>query len=140
MIIRFLEDSELELTLPFIKLLNPDLSETEVAERLVHVHQENYHCVGVFDDSEELVAICGLWLLYKHYVGKHVEPDNVIVHPSQRGKGYGKIMMDWINDWARKEGNVCLELNAYKEDTKARAFWESQGYEWIGIHYRKRLD
>jgi GNAT superfamily N-acetyltransferase len=140
MTIRFLSAKELKLTLPFIKLLNPTLSDAELAERLANIQQPNYQCVGVFDDSEKLLAICGLWLLYKHYIGKHVEPDNVIVHPSQRGKGYGKIMMNWIDTWAREQGNICLELNAYKEDSKARSFWESQGYEWVGVHYRKRLD
>lgn len=140
MTIRFLANNELDQTLPFIKLLNPTLTDDELAARLEQIQQYNYHCVGVFDDTNELAAICGVWLLFKHYIGKHIEPDNLIVHPKHRGKGYGVRMMDWINDWAREQGCVCLELNAYKEDVKARSFWESQGYEWVGVHYRKRLD
>lgn len=136
--IRFLSDDEIDGIVPFLELLNPDTPTSELQERLAGMKQSNYHCIGVFED-EELVAISGVWLLHKHYIGKHIEADNVIVHPTQRGKGYGKALIDWMHAWAQNKGNVAIELNAYVWDESAKLFWEKHGYKQVGAHYRKVL-
>lgn len=138
--IRFLENHELDQVVPFLVLLNDGLSEAELHDRLEGMKAHNYHCIGVFNDEGILVAISGIWKLYKHYIGAHIEADNVIVHPDHRGHGYGQKLVDWMHEWAKSEGHTCVELNAYKEDEQARSFWEHQGYYWVGVHYRRWLD
>ncbi|EQD69526.1 GCN5-related N-acetyltransferase, partial [mine drainage metagenome] len=39
---------------------------------------QGYQCAGLYDDGR-LIGICGLWILTKYYVGKHIEPDNVVI-------------------------------------------------------------
>jgi GNAT superfamily N-acetyltransferase len=137
--IRFIPESELEQIIPLLLLINPDSTATTMHERLQHMKQYNYRCLGVYND-DKLIAICGLWHLYKHYSGKHLEPDNVVVLPEYRGKGIGAQMMQWIYTYAKAEGCMTIELNVYVENEDAHRFWKKEGFRHLGHHYQKKLE
>jgi len=98
----------------------------------------HYQCVGLFLDGA-LVGISGLWILTKYYVGKHFEPDNVIISESHRGKGLGKVLVNWMFDYAKSIGCEASELNCYVNNTKGHKFWESLGYQKIAYHFQKKF-
>lgn len=81
----------------------------------------NYECVGVYDE-DKLIGICGMWILNKLYVGKHIEPDNVFVLPEYRSAGVGKLMLDWVIDYAKEIGCDATEVNCYVENLKGKQF------------------
>ena len=124
--------------IPLLRTLNDDLSEDLLRSRLGEMVSQGYQCVGVYDDSN-LIGICGLWIITKYYVGKHIEPDNVVFLPEYRSKGIGNELMAWIFEYGRTLGCEASELNCYLLNKKGQAFWEAQGYEAIGYHYQKRL-
>ena len=99
---------------------------------------QGYQCVGVYDDTK-LVGISGIWVLTKYYVGKHIEPDNVFILPEYQGKGIGKLLMNWIFDYAKSIGCKASELNCYTENDAGQRFWKQQGYEVVGYHFRKKF-
>src|SRR6187402_2507521 len=103
--------------IPLLQLLNPDLDEPTLKGRLDEMVQQNYECLGVFD-KDRLIAISGLWILTKYYVGKHIEPDNVIIHPDYRNKRLGEQMMHWIYEYGKQKGCVASELNCYVSNEK----------------------
>jgi GNAT superfamily N-acetyltransferase len=137
--IRLIPAEELEQIIPLLELVNPGLPSSELLKRLENMKQYNYHCVGIYEDAR-LIGICGLWLLYKHYIGKHMEPDNVVILPEYRNKGIGEILMQWIYTYAKAEGCRALELNAYVENEAAHRFWKKEGFVHIGHHYQKILE
>lgn len=136
--IRFLEEQELPGILPFAQMLNPKLNEALLLSRLEIMRTQGYRCVGIFVE-EELAGITGLWSLCKLYVGKHLEPDNVIIHPQYRGKGLGKHLFEFINQYAISEGYEALELNCYVNNSEAHKFWMNEGYRILGFHFQKRI-
>ncbi len=136
--IEIIAKDRLHSVMPLIKLLNPDTDDKILQERFDQIKQTNYECVGVYD-QEKLVGICGLWILNKFYVGKHIEPDNVIIHPDYRGKHIGELMMNWIFEYAKTQGCIASELNCYVQNEKGIKFWESQGYKILGYHFQKQL-
>jgi GNAT superfamily N-acetyltransferase len=75
----------------------------------------------------------------KYYVGKHIEPDNVIIHPDYRGSGVGEALMKWIYNYAISQGCVASELNCYVSNNAGQKFWINQGYNVIGFHFQKQL-
>lgn len=137
--IRIIDKTQLSDIVPFLQHLNPYADIQELEERVEHMALENYECVGCYLEGK-LIAICGLWFLYKHYVGKHVEPDNVVLDPNYRNQGIGEYMMQWVYDYARSKGCVAAELNCYVQNSKGHKFWLNQGYRLLGLHYQKRLD
>ena len=120
-------------------MLDESLNETLLKERLGEMLGQNYRCIGIYD-NEKLIGICGIWILTKYYVGKYIEPDNVVILPEYQGQNIGKQLMQWIYDYAQKINCVASELNCYVGNKKAQSFWEKEGYEVIGLHYQKKFN
>ena len=63
------------------------------------------------------------------------------VDPAQRGKGYGRIMMDVAEDWLRGHGIEKLQFLVRPDNTGVKDFYQSLGYsEQERVIYAKWLD
>lgn len=136
--IRLIPKDQLQTIIPLLRILNDAIDESTLQERLEDMQQRNYECAGVYD-AGRLVGICGLWILNKYYVGKHIEPDNVMILPEYRNKGIGEKMMAWVYEYGRAQGCIASELNCYVVNDKGIRFWLNQGYKIIGFHCQKKL-
>ena len=138
-VFRLLEKEEIPGIVPLLHVLDPELNEETIRQRLTAMCQMDYRCVGIFD-NDQLIGASGLWILTKYYVGRHIEPDNVILLPEHRGRNIGQQLMQWIYDYARAEGCEAVELNCYVTNETGQQFWESEGFIPLGIHYQKKFD
>lgn len=136
--IRLIDKEEIFSIIPFLSELNSEITNDVLESRLSEMVLQGYQCVVVYD-SDELVAISGIWLLTKYYIGKHIEPDNVFVLPEYQGRGIGKLLINWIFEYAKSIGCVASELNCYTKNTAAQRFWKQQGYELVAYHFQKQL-
>ncbi len=135
--IELIPKNQMETILPLLDLLNEGRVSLAVLEkRLESILPMNYECIGVYDD-DKLIGICGIWFLNKFYVGKHIEPDNVFVLSEYRSAGVGKLMLDWVIDYAKKIGCDATEVNCYVKNLKGKQFWKNQGYEVVGFHMQQ---
>ena len=119
-------------------LLNPKIDKETLEERIPEMVKNNYKCVGVYD-NDRLIGISGLWILMKYYVGKHIEVDNVIIHPDYQGKGIGNLLFDWIHNYAISIGCDASELNCYVNNNDGIKFWMNKSYKLLGFHFQKKL-
>ncbi|WP_149275889.1 GNAT family N-acetyltransferase [Pareuzebyella sediminis] len=136
--IRLIEKEKLEMIIPLLARLNPNIQMNVLEHRLVEMKSQGYQCVGIFEGNI-LVGISGIWLLTKYYVGRHIEPDNVYILPEYRGKGLGEKLMEWIFEYAKSQGCSASELNCYVKNKAGQRFWKRQGYKILGYHYQKQL-
>ncbi len=134
-----IEDHDRYSIIPLLKLLNGTIPEATLKQRLDEMVTQGYKCIGIFD-GETLIGVCGIWILTKYYVGRHIEPDNVIITPEYRGKNIGHELMIWIEEYAKANGCVAGELNCYVGNQRAHRFWEKEGYEVIALHFQKKYD
>lgn len=134
--IKLIEKENIVTILPLLRELNTNTDENILKERLLDMITQHYECVGVFL-NDELVGICGLWFLTRHYCGKTVEPDHVIIDKNHRNKGLGKKLFEWISNYAQSIGYEASELNTYIENDKSHRFYENEGYKKLGYHYIK---
>lgn len=136
---RFIKNENIHSIIPLLQVLNEKISEEILKSRLDEMIKQNYQCIGIFD-KKQLIGICGIWILTKYYVGKHIEPDNVIILSEYQNQNIGKKLMNWIYDYAKKNDCVASELNCYVNNDKAHKFWEKEGYKVIGLHYQKKFE
>jgi GNAT superfamily N-acetyltransferase len=136
--IELIEARNIYTIIPLLQVLNGHVSEEVLKERLDEMIQQHYYCAGIFDENK-LVGICGLWILTKYYVGKHIEADNVILLPEYQSQNIGQDLMVWIDAFAKNNGCVASELNCYIGNKKAHKFWEREGYEVIALHFQKKF-
>lgn len=124
--------------IPLIKVLNPSVAEATLRSRLEEMIVQGYQCAGMYADGS-LIGICGLWILTKFYVGKHIEPDNVIILPEYRHQGLGRRLLDWVCRYGHSQGCIASELNCYIANETGNRFWQREGFAKIGYHYQKQL-
>ncbi|RIV68797.1 GNAT family N-acetyltransferase [Flagellimonas aequoris] len=135
--IKWIPTENLSSILPLAYILNRETIPMDILQtRLNEMIPMGYQCIGVYD-QEELIGICGVWILNKLYSGKHVEPDNVIISPQYQGKGIGELMLNFLDDYAKEMGCDRAEVNCYAKNVRGKKFWENQGYEALGIHLIK---
>ena len=136
---KFIAPEDILVILPLMKKISTVKDEDLLKSRIIEMAGQNYKCLGIYD-SNNLIGICGLWFLTRHYCGKTVEPDHVIIDDSYQGKGIGKMLFDWIFDFCRENGIEGTELNTYVENTRSHKFYYNLGYEILGYHFLKILD
>jgi len=56
-----------------------------------------------------------------------------------RGRGYGRILLQAVEETAREHGCETVGLNVFADNTTAQRLYESSGYELAAMHMRKRL-
>ena len=139
-IIELIPYERMETILPLVVLLNEDRFTYALLQKRLNAMLDmgGYQGIGVYH-KEELIGICGFWVLNKLYAGKHLEPDNVYVKPDYRSHGIGNLMMNWLFDYAKQIGCEGLEVNCYAKNIKGKKFWETQGFEPLGFHMIKKF-
>ncbi|WP_299441719.1 GNAT family N-acetyltransferase [uncultured Aquimarina sp.] len=125
--------------LPLIqKLMGHKLDDQLLLERFGEMFEQNYECWGVYLDTE-LIGVFGLWFMTRHYAGRSCEPDHVYIDDKYQGKGIGKIVFEWIYEYARTKGCETSELNSYVSNYPSHKFYLNQGYEIWAHHFVKKL-
>jgi GNAT superfamily N-acetyltransferase len=124
--------------IPLLQILDDRITDEVLEERLNEMFDKGYICLGVFD-GDKLIGISGLWILTKYYVGRHIEPDDVVILPEYRGQRVGEKMMEWIYQFAKEQGCIASELNCYVGNSAGQKFWANEGYRIIGFHYQKKF-
>ncbi len=136
--IELIPEDKMFTIIPLLRLLNDKIPVETLEERIKEMLQQQYKCVGVYED-DKLVGISGLWILHKYYVGKHIEPDNVFIHPDHQGKGIGALLITWIEEYAKSIGCRAAELNCYVNNEGGVKFWLNAGFKLIGLHFQKKF-
>lgn len=97
----------------------------EIKERFEEKHEEFFG----YKEGKELIGYVTLKPFFPGY--KHCEVYWLAVKKKDQGKGIGKKLMKFIEEYARKKGfrKVCLYTG--KNMKKTRGFYEKIGYEFV---------
>jgi GNAT superfamily N-acetyltransferase len=123
--------------IPLLRNINQktpqDVLESRLKEMIALPH---YECIGMYFEGK-LIGISGLWYSTRHYIGKTVEADHVVIDATYRSQGLGKKLFDWIHNYTQSKGCEAIELNTYVENRKSHKFYYNLGYEIYGFHMLK---
>ena len=99
---------------------------------------QNYECIGVYNTTT-LIGVCGLWFQTRHYAGRSLEMDHVIIDEGYRNLGIGKKLMDFVYAKAKTKNCNWIELNTYVHNFPSHKFYYNQGFVAKGYHFIKEL-
>lgn len=136
---KFIAKEEILTIMPLMKKVSSERNEIFLKERVLEMAEQNYRCLGIFDGNH-LIGICGLWFLTRHYCGKTVEPDHVIIDEAYQDRGIGNQLFQWIFNYCKQHGISGTELNTYVENTRSHKFYYQLGYEILGFHFLKIIE
>lgn len=111
-------------------------AEIQVATELIDIYlnnpdQRDYHIVVVEDESGKVAGYMtygptplteGTWDLYW-----------IAVSPGAQGKGYGRQLVNWLEDRVRESGGrlILIETSSQPKYLPTRKFYEKLGYAEI---------
>jgi ribosomal protein S18 acetylase RimI-like enzyme len=133
--IRTLTGSDHTATVKLLGVLNPDVPEVIIRERLDTILRDhpNYQIVGAFN-GDRLVGVCGAWIATKIWCGKFLEIDNLVVEPDARSSGIGAHLIEHFEAIARENKCTVLTLDSYADNKRSHRLYERLGFEPWGIH------
>jgi GNAT superfamily N-acetyltransferase len=129
---------EILVILPLLKELNTTTSDSILKDRILEMSHQNYECVGVYLNNK-LIGMAGLWFMTRHYSGRSIEPDHVVITKKYQSKGIGKLLFNWIYDYANAKDCLAVELNSYTGNTASHKFYYNEGFKILGFHFLKNL-
>lgn len=122
-----------------VVMLNPNIPNDVLESRLYKMFKiQSYKCFGIFDKGV-LIGLTSCWYTVRYYSGAQIEIDNVVIDEAYRSKGIGKIFLDYITDWAKKNDCETIELNTYVANHRSHKFYFEQGYKILGFHFQKQI-
>jgi GNAT superfamily N-acetyltransferase len=104
---------------PALQALRPHYtSEAKVVDDVDKLlRPEGYRLVGVFEDgTEHALAVAGFRVEHMLARGKYLYVDDLSTLPEARRRGYGRQLLDWLADEARR-----LECDRLHLDSAVRA-------------------
>ena len=64
---------------------------------------------------------------------------SIEIAPGQRGKGYGRALLELAEQETARHGVDAIGLNVFGPNTVARNLYESAGYETVSLQMHKQL-
>jgi ribosomal protein S18 acetylase RimI-like enzyme len=112
----------------------------QAAERLERIAADPSTWVVVAEVESELA---GLGALHVQNLVERDEPGcevaGLVVSRRFRRRGIGELLMQALEDEARRRGGKFIVLNTAHRRADAHAFYEALGYEHTGRRYAKEL-
>ncbi len=120
---------------PVAQVLWPELRSTVYVSRLKSMTATGYTLFGCRSDGV-LVGIAGVQEIEFLARGKILWLSDMAVHPAHRGKGLGKQLLDFLQDYAKSNGDTRLPPRTGANRAATIEFYCAQPGEPFGVLFR----
>lgn len=116
--------------------LTDDLYEAAVRQTLA----DNRMMVFV-EENNEAAAVAVFEYGYNLFRGRYVYIDDLSTLPEYRGRGYAGQLVDWISEYARREGyeEVHLDSGVNEARTDAHRLYLNKRFKVTSLHFALKL-
>ena len=125
--------------LPILRQLYPSLDEGRYLALLAEMIDDGYRQFALRNEAAEIVALAGVAVHVNLYYGRHLYVYDLVVKEEARSKGYGRLLMDHVEGFARREGCETAALACDLEREGALRLYERRGYQKPSYAMRKAL-
>ena len=121
-----------------LKQLRPTLSYKEFEDLIYDMRHMEYKMFGIVD-GEELITYAGVAVQTNLYHKRHLYIFDLVSDEKYRSRGYGKMMLEYLEDYAKTCmcENIVLSSNLQRE--KAHIFYEKHGFDKKSYIFLKRV-
>ncbi|WP_085520552.1 GNAT family N-acetyltransferase [Tuberibacillus sp. Marseille-P3662] len=132
-------DQEALEAFPVMRQLRQHLNHQTYLEGIQNMREQGYRLFALYYGND-VVAVAGLNVMMSFAWGRYVWVHDLVTGESQRSKGYGKQMLEFIHNWAREQDCDEVALSSGVQRTEAHRFYEDKmGYRKKSFVFRKRL-
>jgi GNAT superfamily N-acetyltransferase len=111
----------------------------QFVERVLRQQKEGYR-LAFLESENEVRAVAGYRFLESLFSGKFLYIDDLVTRESDRSRGFGGQLLDWLIEQAREQGCVNLELESGVQRFDAHRFYFSKRMSISSYHFRIKID
>ncbi len=101
------------------------------------VQKESYMLFALYENTA-IRALCGALPRVSIHKGEHLWIADLVTTAPCRSKGYGKMLLDYASDWARKAGLGFVSLSSGLQRKDAHRFYtDKMGFTIESYLFRK---
>jgi len=129
---------ELESVFDVLRQLRVDLSYDEFEDLVYEMRHIEYKMIGILE-NDELITYAGVAISTNFYHKRHLFVFDLVTAKKHRKKGYAKMMLDYLKDYAKMGmcENIVLSSGFQRED--AHRFYENSGFVKKSFVFVKEL-
>lgn len=137
--IRELDLKELVTAYEVVSQLRVGLSYEEFEDLIYDMRSMEYKMLGIMEE-DKLITYAGVAILTNLYHKRHLYVFDLVTDDKYRSKGYGKMMLDYLDDYAKMGmcENIVLSSGLQRED--AHRFYEKSGFEKKSYVFLKPIE
>lgn len=128
---------------PIVQQLRPNLDELVYLNLIKDMQKEGYRMFALCDaviDTEKIIAVIGVIQLTNLAYGKHLWVHDLVTDASHRSKGYGEVLLSFINNLAKENGCAVVALSSGFQRIGAHKFYEEKmRFDKTSYVFRKQL-
>lgn len=114
------------------------VDQAEFVERVQRQQTQGYQLAFLESDSE-VRAVAGYRYLESLFSGKNLYVDDLVTQDSDRSRGFGGELIDWLIKEARAYGCETLELDSGVQRFDAHRFYFSKRMSISSYHFRIKI-
>ena len=104
--------AEVEACATAIRLLRTHLSEEEIIDRVLAQQASDGFQLLYVEENQKGVCFLGFRTLNMLYSGKTLYIDDLATLPEAQGKGYAGLLLDYIIEYAKRNGYETVSLDS----------------------------
>jgi GNAT superfamily N-acetyltransferase len=107
--------------------------------RVLRQQKEGYR-LAFLESENEVRAVAGYRFLESLFSGKLLYVDDLVTRESDRSRGFGGDLLDWLIEQAREQGCENLELDSGVQRFDAHRFYFSKRMSISSYHFRIKIE
>jgi GNAT superfamily N-acetyltransferase len=133
-------DSDIDLCRRAIQALRPQLTDALYKEAVTKTLADNRQIIFV-NVGGEAGAVAVFETGYNLFRGKYIYIDDLSTLPEHRGKGYAGQLLDWIFDYAKREGieEIHLDSGVSEARTDAHRLYLNKRFQVASLHFSVKI-
>lgn len=133
-------DTDIARCFAVMRQLRPHLKdEAEFVARCRRQMDEAGWTLIYIEDSGTVAGVSGFRIQHMLHSGKTLYVDDLVTDEARRSKGFGEVLLTWMETHAREQGCETLSLDSGTQRTGAHKFYFRQGLPITSFHFAKKL-
>jgi GNAT superfamily N-acetyltransferase len=124
---------------PVMRQLRPNWGLDEFVSQVQLQIKEDSYKLAFLEEDGEVRAAAGFRLgnmLIRH---KHMYVDDLVTDSRNRSRGYGRVLLGWLEQFARQNGCTRVDLDSGVQNVDAHRFYNREGFAKSSFHFVKKL-
>lgn len=135
---RVTTDAEIADCYEVMAELRPHVPRERFLPLVKSMHADGYR-LACIREGGRVVAVAGYRISTNLFYGRNLYVDDLVTADSERSKGHGKSLLDWLKQLALDEGCDAFHLDSGVQRKRAHQFYLREGLELSSHHFSMRF-